>query len=76
MVDESVGQGHGADLTAAIHKPVIGQHMQHHRAEPALCALFNGDQRLVVAQQLPDQRVVQWFGETRIGHGGRHALHL
>ena len=45
--------------------------MQHHRSEPATRALFDGDQRPMMARQLHQQRQIQRLGETRIGNGRR-----
>ncbi len=56
---------------AGIQQPLPGQMLHHRRAEAAHRAFLDGDQHLVMARQLLDQRRVQRLGEARIGDRGR-----
>ena len=73
VVDEGVGQHHGAEFQPVIEHALIGQKLGDMAAKAADRAFLDGDQRLVAGRKLQDQLAVQGLGETGIGHGRRKA---
>ncbi|GCE91953.1 hypothetical protein MSKU15_3554 [Komagataeibacter diospyri] len=73
MIDEAVGQGHGAEAHA-VQQAGSGQ-MGHDKAcESANRSFLDRDQHGVVARELLDQCGVDRLGEAGVGHGGGQAL--
>ena len=54
MTDEPVGQEHGADFAGFGEQVIAGGEMQNLRAKPANSAFFNGNENLMLADELPE----------------------
>ena len=61
-------------FSAAVEDAVLGQRLQHLRAEAADRALLDRDEDLVLAGEPQHQIGVERLGEARVGHRGGQAV--
>mmetsp|Transcript_24080 Transcript_24080/g.44518 ORF Transcript_24080/g.44518 Transcript_24080/m.44518 type:complete len:521 (-) Transcript_24080:5233-6795(-) len=74
LIDEDIGQHHGAIFEALIEHALLRQQLRHMAAETTDRAFLDGDQCIVVCGQIKDQVTVQRLGEPRVGDGGGDPL--
>ena len=74
VVEEDVGQHHGADLEPVVEQAVHRQMMQHVTAEAADRPFLNRDHNLMFARQPSDEIGVERFGKARIGDRRRQSI--
>ena len=74
MIDKAVRQNHRAIFQPAIKHRFLSQKLGDMAAKSTDCALFNGDQNLMIRSQFKDHLPIQRLGKAGIGDGRDNPL--